>query len=136
MTGLISLLSKGLSRIFSSITIGQHQLFDAYPSLLSKSYIMTTGKKKTHNFDHIDHGRQNNFSVFNILSRFVITFLPRSKNLLISWLQSLSIVILEPKKIKSVSFQFFLIYLPWIDGTKCPILVFWILSSKPNFSYD
>ena len=41
--------------------------------------------------------------LFNILSRFVIAFLPRIKHLLISWLQSLSVVILEPKKIKSVT---------------------------------
>ena len=41
--------------------------------------------------------------LFNILSRLVITFLPRSKRLLISWLQSPSAVILEPPKIKSVS---------------------------------
>ena len=40
--------------------------------------------------------------LFNMLSRFVIAFLPRSKHLLISWLQSPSAVILEPKKIKSV----------------------------------
>ena len=48
LTGLISLLSKGLSRIFSSITIWKHQLFDAYPSLLSSSYICTwlLGKTK------------------------------------------------------------------------------------------
>ena len=39
--------------------------------------------------------------LFNLLSRLVITFLPRSKRLLISWLQSPSAVILEPKKIKS-----------------------------------
>ena len=39
--------------------------------------------------------------LFNMLSRLVITFLPRSKHLLISWLQSLFAVILEPKKIKS-----------------------------------
>ena len=39
--------------------------------------------------------------LFNMLSRLVMTFLPRSKRLLISWLQSPSIVILEPKKIKS-----------------------------------
>src|SRR5574337_367539 len=39
--------------------------------------------------------------LFNILSRLVITFLPRSKHLLISWLQSPSAVILEPPKIKS-----------------------------------
>ena len=41
--------------------------------------------------------------LFNTLSRFVIAFLPRSKHLLISWLQSPSTVILEPKKIKSVT---------------------------------
>ena len=53
------------------------------------------------------------FLLFNMLSRFVIAFLPRSKHLLISWLQSLSAVILEPKKIKSVTVSiFFPIYLP------------------------
>ena len=41
--------------------------------------------------------------LFNILSRLVIVFLPRSKHLLISWLQSPSAVILEPPKIKSVT---------------------------------
>ena len=41
--------------------------------------------------------------IFNMLSGFVIAFLPRSKRLLISWLQSPSAVILEPKKIKSVT---------------------------------
>ena len=39
--------------------------------------------------------------IFNMLSRLVITFLPRSKRLLISWLQSPSAVILEPKKVKT-----------------------------------
>ena len=56
--------------------------------------------------------------LFNTLSRFVIAFLPRSKCLLISWLQLLSAVILEPGKIKSVTVStFFPIYLPWTDGT-------------------
>ena len=45
--------------------------------------------------------------LFNTLSRFVIAFLPRSKHLLILWLQSLSMVILEPKKIISVTVSFF-----------------------------
>ena len=44
--------------------------------------------------------------LFNMLSRFVVGFLPRSKCLFISWLQSLSAMILEPKKIKSVLFLF------------------------------
>ena len=50
--------------------------------------------------------------VFNMLSRLVITFLPRSKSLLISWLQSPSAVILELQKIKSESFHCFPIYFP------------------------
>ena len=45
--------------------------------------------------------------LFNILSRFVIDFLARSKHLLILWLQSPSVVILEPKKIKSVTVSTF-----------------------------
>ena len=45
--------------------------------------------------------------LFNMLARFVIGFLPRSKHLLISWLQSLSAVILEPKKIKSLTVPIF-----------------------------
>ena len=51
--------------------------------------------------------------LFNTLSRFVVAFLPRSKHLLMSWLQSSSSVILEPKKIKSVTVSMvFPIYLP------------------------
>ena len=50
--------------------------------------------------------------LFNMLSRLVIMFLPRSKRLLISWLQSPSAVILEPKKVVSHCFHFFPIYLP------------------------
>ena len=45
--------------------------------------------------------------LFNTLSRFVIAYLPRSKHILISWLQSPSAVILEPKKIKSVTVSIF-----------------------------
>ena len=45
--------------------------------------------------------------LFNTLSRFVIAFLPRIKRFLISWLQSLSAVIFEPKKIKSVTVSTF-----------------------------
>ena len=63
------------------------------------------------------------YLLFNMLSKLVIIFLPRSKHLLISWLQSPSAVILEPKKIKSltVSKQW---NLPWNDGTRCHDLSF------------
>ena len=50
--------------------------------------------------------------LFNMLSRLVIVFLPRSKRLLISWLQSPSSVILEPPKIVCYCFHCFPIYLP------------------------
>ena len=50
--------------------------------------------------------------LFSMLSRLVITFLPRSKHFLISWLQSPSAVILEAKNIKSHCFHYFPIYLP------------------------
>ena len=62
--------------------------------------------------------------LLNMLSRLVITFLPRSKRLLISWLQSPSAVILEPPKIKSDTFHCFPIDFPWSDGTRCHDLSF------------
>ena len=70
--------------------------------------------------------------VFNMLCRFIITFLPRGKHLLISWLQSPSAEILEPKW--KNCFHCFPIYLPWSDGTRCHILVFWMLSFKTTSS--
>ena len=67
--------------------------------------------------------------LFNTLSMFVIAFLPRSKRLLISWLQSPSAVILEPKKIKSVTVS---IVSPSVChevmGLDAMIFVFWMLS--------
>ena len=72
---------------------------------------------------------------FNRLSRVVIVFLPRSKHLLISWAQSLSAVILEPKKINSLTVS---IVSPSISnevmGPDAMIFVFWMLSFKPAFS--
>ena len=63
--------------------------------------------------------------LFNMLSRLVITFFPRSKHLLISWLQSPSAGILEPPQNKvSHCFHCFPIYLPWSDGTRCHDLRF------------
>ena len=73
--------------------------------------------------------------LFNMLPRLVITFLPRSKCLLISWLQSPSAVILEPKKIKSDTVS---TVCPSIShevmGPDAMILVFWMLSFRPTFS--
>ena len=73
--------------------------------------------------------------LLNMLSRLVITFLPRSKHLLISWLESQSAVILEPPEIKSAIFS---IVSPSICcevmGPDAMILVFSMLSFKPTFS--
>ena len=57
--------------------------------------------------------------LFNMLSRLVITFLSRIKCLLISWLQSPSVVILEPPKISLSLFPLFPLYFPLSDGTRC-----------------
>ena len=71
--------------------------------------------------------------LFNML--FVIAFLPRSKCLLISWLQSPSAVILKPKEIKSVTvFTVSLSISHGVIGPDAMIIVFWMLSFKPAFS--
>ena len=96
LTGLISLLSKELCRVFSST---KHQLFSTQPSFWSNFHICSWLLEKNHSFDYIDLHQQSD----DMLFRFVIAFLPRSKHLLISWLQSLSAVILVPKKITLTS---------------------------------
>ena len=68
--------------------------------------------------------------LFNMLPRLVITFLPRSKHLLISCLQSPSAVILEPKKIKSVTVSPSICH--EVMGPDAKILVFWMLNFKPT----
>ena len=73
--------------------------------------------------------------LFNMLSRLVITLLPRSMHLLISWLQSPSAVILEPRKIKSHTvFTVFPSICHEVIGPDAMILVFWMLSFKLTFS--
>ena len=93
----ISLQSKGLSRVFSNTTVQKHQFFTAqlsHPYMTTGKIIALTGRAFVGKVISL---------LFNMLSRLVIAFLPRSKHLLISWLQSPSAVILEPPKIKSVT---------------------------------
>ena len=102
-TGWISLQSKGLSRVFSNTTVQKCQFFGTPVSLcynFSHPY-MTIGKTIALT-GRTFVGKVMSL-LFNMLSRLVITFLPRSKHLLISWLQSPSAVIWEPKKIKSAT---------------------------------
>ena len=84
-TGLISLQSKGPSRVFSSTTVQKHQFFSTQPSLWSNSLMTTialTGQTFVSKVMSL---------LLNMLSRFVIAFIPRSKHLLVSSLQSPSL---------------------------------------------
>ena len=132
-TGWIFLQSKGFSRVFSNTTIQKHQFFGAQLSLWSNSHIHTWLLKKT-----IALTRKTTVSkvmclLFNMMSSLIIAFLPRSNHLLISWLQSLSAVILEPKKIVCHVFHCVLIFWQEVMGPDAMILVFWMLSFKPDY---
>ena len=88
--------SKGLSRIFSNTTVQRHQFFGVQPSSQSNSHpYITTGK--TIALTRWTFVGKVMSLLLNMLSRLVITFLLRSKCLLISWQQSASAVILEPR---------------------------------------
>ena len=134
LTGLISLLSKGLSSVFSNTTIQNHQFFssDFFMGQLSHLY-MTTGK-------NIALTRQTFVSklmslLLDMQSSFVMAFLPRSKHVFIWWLQSPSAVIWEAKKIKSVTASTVSLSICHeVMGPDAMILVFWMLSSKSVFS--
>ena len=128
--GLISLQSKGLSRVFSNTTVQKASILRCsafFIVQLSHPYT-TTGKtialtRRT----FVDKVIMS--LLFNMLSRLVITFLPR-----LPWLQSPSAVILEPKKLKSATVS---TVSPSICheviGPDAMILVFWMFSFKPIF---
>ena len=77
LVGFISLLSKGLSRVFSSTTVWKHQFFSTQPS--GPTLISIHDYWKNHNFNYMDFCPQSDVTDFNMLSRSVIAFLPRSK---------------------------------------------------------
>ena len=131
-TGWISLQSKGLSRVFSSTTVQKHQFFwcSAFFMVQLSHPYMTTGK--TIALTRWTFIGKVMSLLFNMLSRLVITFLPRSKHLLISWLQSPSAVIWEPPKIKSATVSPSICH--EVMGLDAMSLVFWMLSFKPTFS--
>ena len=83
-TGWISLLSKGLSRIFSNTTVQKHQFFSTQPSVWSNTHIYTWLLEKSQLWLRQTFVVKIMSLLFNMLSRLVITFLPRSKHLLIS----------------------------------------------------
>ena len=106
LTGLISLQSKGLSRVFFSTTSNLwHSAF--FMVQLSQPKV-TTGKTTAMTIRTFVHKRMS--LLFNTRSRFVIAFLPRSNCLLTSWLQSPSTVILETKRISVTASTFPLLF--------------------------
>jgi len=101
--GWMSLQFKGLTTVFSNTTVQKHQYFGAqllYSPILTS--ISDYWKKTIALTRQTFVGRVMSL-LFNMLSRLVITFPPRSKRFLISWLQSPYAVILQPPKIKSVT---------------------------------
>ena len=126
------ILKSLLQHHSSNTSILQHSVF--FIIQLSHTY-MTTGKTTALNRQTFV-GKVMSL-LFNMLSSLVIAFLPRSKHLLISWLQSPSAVITEPPpKIVSHCFHCFPIYFPWSDGTRCHDLSFLNVEFKPTFSFS
>ena len=133
-TGWISLQSKGLSRVFSNTTVQKHQFFGSQLSLWSNSHpYMTTGK--TIALTRWTFVSKIMSLLFNMLSTLVIAFLPRSKRLLNSWVQSTSAVILEHKEIKALTALFPHLFAMKLCDQMPWSFVFWKLSFKSAFFF-
>ena len=133
-TGWISLQSKGLSRVFFNTTVQKHQFFGTQSSLWSYSHICIWLLEKPQLWlDRPLLAKWCLCFLIHSMSSFVIAFLPRSKHLLISWLQSPSAVVLEPPKINCHCFHCFSIYLPWSHGTGCHDLSSLNVEFQANF---
>ena len=125
LNSLISLQSKGLSRVFSSITIQKHQFFGAQPSLWSSTHIHIHDYWKNHNFDYIDFCQQSDGSAF----KYTVQVCHSS-----SLKDQVSFNFMAAVAIHSDfgaqgnkachCFHCFPIYLPWSDGIGCHDLCF------------
>ena len=135
MDWLDLLAVQGTLKIFSNTTVRKHQFLGAQLSLWSSSHIHAAMHDYCIALTRWTFVGKVMSLLFNKLSRLVIAFLPRSKNLLILWLQSPSAVILKPPKIKSVTvFTVSPSICHEVMGLDAIILVFWMLSFKPIFS--
>ena len=165
LTGLIPLLSKGLSRVFSNTTIRNYQFFSAQSSFWPTSYMAQMVKnlpamqetwfRSLGWEDPLEKGMATHSSILawripwteepgrlqsmgsQRVRHYCVTntFLAKSKHLLIFWLQSLSAVILEPKKRKSVTvYSFPPSICNEVMGLDTMIFIFWMLSIKSAFS--
>ena len=144
------MLSKGLSRVFSSTQFKSTN--SIVLSLLYGPILMSVHDyRKTIALTMQTFVGKVMSLLFNMLTRLVISFLPRSKRLLISWLQSPSAVILEPKKRKSITisivslsiyhemmgldamichyFYIFPFYLPWSDKSYVYTIIYYVCNN-------
>ena len=132
-TGWISFMAKGLSRVphhgSKALTLSFLYFFIVQ---LSNPYMSIGKTKALTRQTFVDKVMS---LLFNKLSGLVVTFLPKSKCLLISWLQSPSAVILEPKKVKYLTVSFVSPRICHeVMGPDAILLVFWMLSFQPTFS--
>ena len=120
LTGWISLQSNGLLRVFSNTTFQKHQFFSAQPSLWSNSHICTWLLEKLLLWLYGLLLTKWCLCFFNMLSRFVIAFLSRTKCLFyfVAAVTICSDFGAQENKICH-SFYCLPIYLPWSDGTRC-----------------
>ena len=126
-TDFISCGPRDTQSINSKASIVQCSAFLMYGSTLAS----VRDYRKNQSLDYMDLCLQSEVSAFKQAVSFVIDFLPRSKCLLISWLQSLSTVILEPKKIKSVTVSTFSLSICHeVMRPDAMILVVWMLNFK------
>ena len=123
-TGWISFQFKGISRVFSNTTIRKHQFFNTQLSLYSNSHIHTWLLEKTIALTKWTFVGKGMSLFFNMLSRLVITFLPRTKHLLIHGCCHHLQWFWNPQNKACHCFHCFPIYLPWSNGTRCHDLSF------------
>ena len=116
-TGWIPLQSKGLLRVFSTPQF-KSMNFLVLSFLYSPTLTSLHAYWKNHSFEYTTFVGKVVSLPFKMLSRWIITFRPRTNCLWTSWLQSSSAVILEPPEIKSVTVSSLPIYFPWSVGTR------------------
>ena len=145
LTGLISLRMDGFDLLAIQGTLQESSPTPQFKSINSLALNFLYGPTLTSIHDYWKNHSLIRWTfvskvmslLFNMLSRLVIVFLVRSKSPLISWLQSPSAVILEPKKIKCINVSTLSpsIYHE-VMGLDAMIFVFWILNFKPAFSFS
>ena len=134
LTGLVSLQSKGLSRVFSNTTIQKNQFISTQPSLWSNSqHPYMTSRKSTALTIWTFVGKVMSLHL-NMLPRFVIDYFPRSKHLLTSWLHTICSDFWSPREenlslLPLFSLLFVMTWWNWHHD-----LSFWMLNFKPAFS--